>query len=98
MLYNIRYTLYTIRYTLYALRYTLYALRYTPYVYTGILSYPRTETDFFQEGTELLPLLEEHRRHPTWGAYAAALLDNGGFQWPSNGGHDDQVSMELARN
>lgn len=58
----------------------------------GLLSYPRTETDFFKEGFELQPLLEEHRAHPAWGGFAAALLDEPGkFQWPRKGSHDDQA-------
>lgn len=57
----------------------------------GILSYPRTETDFFKEGTELHQLIEEHRGHSVWGEYAASLLDNGKFLWPGTGGHDDQA-------
>lgn len=61
----------------------------------------RTETDFFKEGFELQPLLEEHRGHADWGAFASRLLDGDGggggdgdggglFQWPRHGGHDDQ--------
>lgn len=42
----------------------------------GILSYPRTETNFFQEGIELLALVGDHRNHPDWGPYAANLVDN----------------------
>jgi len=56
----------------------------------GILSYPRTETDFFKDGFELIPLIEEHRGHNEWGAFATRLVD-GLFQWPTNGGHDDQA-------
>ena len=41
----------------------------------GILSYPRTETDFFKEGTELLPLLQEQRNHNSWGEYTSSLLN-----------------------
>ena len=42
----------------------------------GILSYPRTETNFFQDGIELLALVGDHRNHSDWGAYAANLVDN----------------------
>ena len=52
----------------------------------GIISYPRTETDFFKEGTELLQLLGEHRGHDDWGTYITKLLDENGFQWPRHGG------------
>jgi DNA topoisomerase-3 len=57
----------------------------------GILSYPRTETDFFKEGFELHTLVEEHRGHSLWGGFACNLVDNHGFEWPKNGGHDDQA-------
>jgi DNA topoisomerase-3 len=57
----------------------------------GILSYPRTETDFFKEGFDLTILVEEHRSHSIWGAFASDLLDNNKFTWPRNGGHDDQA-------
>ena len=52
----------------------------------GIISYPRTETDFFKEGTDLMQLLGEHRGHTDWGAYINKLLDENGFQWPRHGG------------
>jgi DNA topoisomerase III len=48
----------------------------------GILSYPRTETDKFKEGTELVQLLDEHRGHALWGQYVNNLMDGGGFEWP----------------
>jgi DNA topoisomerase-3 len=57
----------------------------------GILSYPRTETDFFKEGFELLPLLNEHRNHSLWGNFVTKLLDEDKFLWPKSGGHDDQA-------
>ena len=50
----------------------------------------RTETDFFKEGFELLPLLEDHRNHNVWGNFVTLLLNNGKYQWPRHGGHDDQ--------
>jgi DNA topoisomerase-3 len=56
----------------------------------GYLSYPRTETDFFKEGTELLALVQVQAADPRWGGFAQALLD-GGFEWPRPGGHDDQA-------
>jgi DNA topoisomerase-3 len=57
----------------------------------GILSYPRTETEVFKEGTELNVILNEHRGHSLWGQYVNGLLDNGGFLWPIHGSHDDQA-------
>ena len=55
----------------------------------GIISYPRTETNFFKEGTEIHSLLEEHRTNDSWGHYTTNLLDNNGFEWPTHGGLDD---------
>lgn len=66
----------------------------------GIVSYPRTETDYFKDGFELLPIIEEHSQHELWGSYVRELLSNTNqtqnpyvnrFQWPKNGGHDDQA-------
>ena len=57
----------------------------------GILSYPRTETNFFKEGTELQALVADHCNHPDWGAFATDLTTNNKFQWPRAGGKDDQA-------
>jgi DNA topoisomerase-3 len=57
----------------------------------GILSYPRTETNFFKEGFELDPLLQDHVGHSAWGTYVNGLLTNNKFQWPRNGNKDDQA-------
>ena len=57
----------------------------------GILSYPRTETNFFQDGIDLQQLLGEHRQHADWGQFATQLLDNGKYQKPRHGGKDDQA-------
>ncbi|KAH9052155.1 hypothetical protein Ae201684P_013657 [Aphanomyces euteiches] len=56
----------------------------------GLLSYPRTETDSFKEGTDLMALLALHATHETWGGYVAQL-QNGKFEHPRNGKHDDQA-------
>ena len=61
----------------------------------GILSYPRTETDFFKEGTELVSMIEEHRQHSEWGQYVAKLLDRDGFLWPANGGKKTYTILHL---
>eukprot|EP01038_Epipyxis_sp_PR26KG_P005415 gene5415-7503_t len=57
----------------------------------GILSYPRTETDFFQDGIELIPILNEHANHSDWGNYVSELINNNKYEHPRNGGHDDQA-------
>jgi DNA topoisomerase-3 len=58
----------------------------------GILSYPRTETDFFKEGFELQTVVGEHSGHSQWGRYASDLVNlPNKFLWPKNGGHDDQA-------
>jgi DNA topoisomerase-3 len=57
----------------------------------GILSYPRTETNFFKEGFELHTLIADHRGHSQWGNFAHRLLDDNLFEWPKAGGKDDQA-------
>lgn len=54
----------------------------------GFISYPRTETDSFKEGTDLQALIQIQAGDPRWGGYAQQLLD-GAFVYPANGGHDD---------
>ena len=56
----------------------------------GYLSYPRTETDRFKEGTDLRTLLQTQATDGRWGGFASGLL-NGGFRWPRDGGHDDNA-------
>ncbi|KAJ3362457.1 DNA topoisomerase [Allomyces javanicus] len=41
----------------------------------GIVSYPRTETNEFEDAVDLRPLVEMQAAHPEWGGYAAALLN-----------------------
>jgi len=63
----------------------------------GILSYPRTETDYFKEGTDLTVLIDEHKGHSVWGSFARKLLEPAQppqepfFLWPKPGGHDDEA-------
>eukprot|EP01039_Chlorochromonas_danica_P004386 gene4386-4807_t len=61
----------------------------------GLLSYPRTETNFFQDGFDLRGLLVEQSTHPQWGEYVQQRLvdegGGGGWQWPRKGGKDDQA-------
>ena len=56
----------------------------------GLVSYPRTETNQFSEGYELLPLVQEQSAHDSWGVFARQLLD-GGLEWPRSGGQDDKA-------
>ncbi|OQR93067.1 DNA topoisomerase [Achlya hypogyna] len=56
----------------------------------GLLSYPRTETDSFKEGTDLPALLALHTDHEMWGGYVN-LLQGGKFEAPRRGSHDDQA-------
>ena len=57
----------------------------------GILSYPRTETDFFKDGFELMPLIQDHCNSADWGEFCRRLVDSNGFEHPRSGGHDDQA-------
>ena len=57
----------------------------------GYISYPRTETDRFNPEFDLRGMVGEQGPHPTWGGYARQLLDQELFNWPSDGGHDDQA-------
>lgn len=56
----------------------------------GFISYPRTETDIFKEGTDLMGLVTEQTHNPGWGAYAQSLV-NGGFRHPRAGTNDDKA-------
>jgi DNA topoisomerase III len=47
-------------------------------------------SDFFKEGFELTPLIEDHRANSVWGEFASDLM-NGKFLWPKAGSHDDQA-------
>lgn len=56
----------------------------------GFISYPRTETAFFSDGTDFNGLLAIHASNPTWGTYVQSLL-NGGFFKPRKGKGDDHA-------
>ncbi|KAF8473497.1 DNA topoisomerase [Kalaharituber pfeilii] len=57
---------------------------------SGFISYPRTETDSFDDGINLRNLISKHTQHPTWGAYAQGLID-GNFRQPRKGKNNDQA-------
>ena len=57
----------------------------------GILSYPRTETNYFQDSIPVRELVEAHVGHDGWGAYTQRLIGGGEFQWPLNGNQNDQA-------
>ena len=56
----------------------------------GWISYPRTETDYFDKGMDLKKLIEKQEQDQAWGGYATSLL-RGGFRQPRSGRHNDQA-------
>ena len=48
----------------------------------GIISYPRTETQKYKEGTDILGFIRKQVPSGQWGAFAARLADGDEFQWP----------------
>ncbi|EZG77689.1 DNA topoisomerase [Gregarina niphandrodes] len=57
----------------------------------GIISYPRTETEIFNETMDLKSLVQVQMSSPEWGQFAAKLLHNDGFEWPRSGSRNDQA-------
>ncbi|CAI5727617.1 unnamed protein product [Hyaloperonospora brassicae] len=58
----------------------------------GLLSYPRTETSKFKEGTDLMGLVRLQENHHQWGNYVTReLLDGGKYEAPRHGNSDDQA-------
>ncbi len=61
----------------------------------GLISYPRTETDQFNETYNLKEFIQKQTGHPEWGDFANRLLtpasqqDIVTFMWPRAGGRDD---------
>ncbi|KAL1971071.1 hypothetical protein VTN77DRAFT_22 [Rasamsonia byssochlamydoides] len=56
----------------------------------GYISYPRTETDQFDNGIDLKKLIEKQIPDNSWGQYAQSLL-NGKFKTPRSGRHNDKA-------
>lgn len=57
----------------------------------GYISYPRTETEKFSHEFAHRPLIQQFTSVPEFGAYANKLLNDGGFQVPRAGQHDDKA-------
>ncbi|KAI9140419.1 DNA topoisomerase [Paraphysoderma sedebokerense] len=57
---------------------------------SGLISYPRTETDQFEDNFELRPLIQKQIDDPQWGQYAQGLL-NGSFRKPRKGKNNDKA-------
>lgn len=56
----------------------------------GFISYPRTETAFFAEGTDFNTLIAAQETSGLWGDYARRLRE-GGFAPPRRGKGDDHA-------
>ena len=56
----------------------------------GWISYPRTETDQFDKGINLQPLIQKQTQDHAWGPHAQGLV-NGAFRQPRSGRNNDQA-------
>lgn len=56
----------------------------------GWISYPRTETDQFDQGMDLRSLVQKQTQGGPWASFAQNLT-NGGFSWPRNGRNNDKA-------
>lgn len=56
----------------------------------GFISYPRTETDQFDRGMNLMAIIDKQQQDNRWGAFAQGLM-NGGFNQPRNGRNNDKA-------
>jgi len=57
----------------------------------GYISYPRTETDSFPDGTDFVSLIQIQTQASQWGQYAQMLLEeNEKFELPRKGKNNDQ--------
>ncbi|KAI9276660.1 DNA topoisomerase [Phascolomyces articulosus] len=57
---------------------------------SGLISYPRTETDEFDKNFEFMPLIQMQTNDRVWGNHAQFIRD-GDFERPRNGGHNDKA-------
>jgi DNA topoisomerase III len=58
----------------------------------GFVSYPRTETDSFASGTNLLELVgPQAAGDAPWAPFARRILDGEQWKFPHGGGHDDKA-------
>ena len=60
----------------------------------GLISYPRTETSKFNQGTDFKSLISNQKDDPNWGNYASKLISNNNnnedlFRIPKSGNSDD---------
>jgi DNA topoisomerase-3 len=56
----------------------------------GWISYPRTETDQFDQAMDLRGLVQKQAQGGGWASYATALVEEG-FSWPRNGRKNDKA-------
>ena len=57
----------------------------------GWISYPRTETQSFDESIDVRRLVEEQCGSAAWGGYAGMLVHCGGYEPPKKGAKHDQA-------
>ncbi|KAJ3413012.1 hypothetical protein HDV05_008603 [Chytridiales sp. JEL 0842] len=57
----------------------------------GYISYPRTETDVFDNNFNLRELIETQIPDRNWGNFANSLVNEGKFKFPRKGNHDDKA-------
>eukprot|EP00916_Digyalum_oweni_P008175 GHVL01013749.1.p1 GENE.GHVL01013749.1~~GHVL01013749.1.p1 ORF type:complete len:415 (-),score=73.34 GHVL01013749.1:124-1368(-) len=57
----------------------------------GYISYPRTETDSYNNSIDLKEILIEMSSNEKWGTYTKYLLNENGYKEPRKGCHDDKA-------